>query len=370
MLTEDLIVDFDFEVFSSPLADERPSGEDLKYSQLFRDIEEARRGDDLSLPTGVWQASPKKSEWSTVERMCRDALMNVSKDIRLVAWLSEAWIKLYGVRALSAALRLYCVMHTVFWDTFYPQIDDDQAELRLAAFEKGINLLIQALVSVPFFSSEKESVVTLAVYRQAVYAMRFQEQTQNTFAQDQISLNLLNEILAQAPPRDIDSLLQSMTSARTMMQYLRELCETLPYPEQPGLYRLRDILDEMSGILGRYQPKLTVVSSLAEIKAEADKVQSNESMQIISSQDDSTIDMQPLMASPSQTIPTYFQNRDQAYKTLGIIADFLQKEEPHSPASFLIRRAIAWGEMNLPELFDELFQEGQDIAQVRRLLGF
>jgi len=53
------------------------------------------------------------------------------------------------------------------------------------------------------------------------------------------------------------------------------------------------------------------------------------------------------LPSPSQSSDSLsIESREQAYRILGEVADYLERTEPHSPTPYLIRRAISWGEMN------------------------
>ncbi|NRA90567.1 MAG: hypothetical protein HRU43_05510 [Simkaniaceae bacterium] len=63
------------------------------------------------------------------------------------------------------------------------------------------------------------------------------------------------------------------------------------------------------------------------------------------------------------------QSRQQAYELLSQIADYLSEIEPHSPTPYLIRRAVAWGDMSLGELMSELAQQSGDIQHAMRFLG-
>ena len=62
-------------------------------------------------------------------------------------------------------------------------------------------------------------------------------------------------------------------------------------------------------------------------------------------------------------------SREIAYSELERIAAFLSTIEPHSPAPYLIRRAIQWGGMNLAELYEDLLINEGNLAQIMRLLG-
>ena len=46
-------------------------------------------------------------------------------------------------------------------------------------------------------------------------------------------------------------------------------------------------------------------------------------------------------------------SRAQAYKMLDAAADYLLRAEPHSPAPYLVKRAVTWGRMPLQDLLKE-----------------
>lgn len=48
------------------------------------------------------------------------------------------------------------------------------------------------------------------------------------------------------------------------------------------------------------------------------------------------------------------QSRDEAYRLLAIVADYLMRYEPHSPVPYMLKRALDWGGKPLPELLAEL----------------
>ncbi|HEV3049255.1 MAG TPA: hypothetical protein VGX50_03060, partial [Longimicrobium sp.] len=63
------------------------------------------------------------------------------------------------------------------------------------------------------------------------------------------------------------------------------------------------------------------------------------------------------------------RSRDEAYALLEAAAGYLGRTEPHSPTPWLVRRAVAWGGMELVELLETLIDEGYDLKSLRLLLG-
>lgn len=63
------------------------------------------------------------------------------------------------------------------------------------------------------------------------------------------------------------------------------------------------------------------------------------------------------------------RDRAHAYRLLQDIADYLSKHEPHSPTPYLLRRAVAWGGMPLPDLLREVVQQEGDLSRYLAMLG-
>ncbi|MDF5931911.1 type VI secretion system protein TssA [Pseudomonas aeruginosa] len=62
-------------------------------------------------------------------------------------------------------------------------------------------------------------------------------------------------------------------------------------------------------------------------------------------------------------------SREDAYRQLLLIADYLARTEPHSPVPYLIKRAVEWGNKPLSELLAELINADSEARRVWSLLG-
>ena len=79
------------EALLQPVRPEQPGGRDLRFEPVFSEILEARRSDDV---TG------KLPQWDVVAELSLEALQ-ISKDIRLCCFLTEAGIFLDGFPGLA-----------------------------------------------------------------------------------------------------------------------------------------------------------------------------------------------------------------------------------------------------------------------------
>ena len=79
----------DLEALLSPISEEAPSGESLRYSGLYDEVAEARRADD-NLNLGEWQTELKVADYRKVKDLVIPALSTQTKDLQLAVWLCEA----------------------------------------------------------------------------------------------------------------------------------------------------------------------------------------------------------------------------------------------------------------------------------------
>lgn len=62
-------------------------------------------------------------------------------------------------------------------------------------------------------------------------------------------------------------------------------------------------------------------------------------------------------------------SREEAYRQLLLIAEYLARTEPHSPVPYLIRRGVEWGNKPLSELLGELISADAESRRLWTLLG-
>jgi type VI secretion system protein ImpA len=131
------------EVLLQPVGPELPGGRDLRYEPVFSEILEARRSDDV---TG------KVPQWGLVADRSLEALQ-ISKDIRLCCFLTEAGIFLDGFSALRDCLRLTREVVTRFWDQgLIPLIENGDLDYRSGSFAWFNDRMADAIRLIPITS--------------------------------------------------------------------------------------------------------------------------------------------------------------------------------------------------------------------------
>ncbi|HOM28864.1 MAG TPA: type VI secretion system protein TssA [Deltaproteobacteria bacterium] len=122
------------ELLLKPIDGGNPSGGDLRYSEVYDRIKEARRADDM-LNQGDWQREPKRADWALVVETAREALATKTKDLQLAVWLTEGLMRRQGFEGLACGLDLLAGLLENFWDTLYPLAEDGDLEYRSAPLE-------------------------------------------------------------------------------------------------------------------------------------------------------------------------------------------------------------------------------------------
>ena len=124
----------DMDAILTPLEGDNPSGENLRYTTVYDEIQEARRADDL-LEQGDWQHEVKTSDWNQVFSLCVDALTTKTKDLQIAAWLLESLTCTAGFEGVSQGLTVIAEFLDHFWETLYPEIEDDDLDYRAGPLE-------------------------------------------------------------------------------------------------------------------------------------------------------------------------------------------------------------------------------------------
>jgi type VI secretion system protein ImpA len=77
----------------------------------------------------------------------------------------------------------------------------------------------------------------------------------------------------------------------------------------------------------------------------------------------------PTSSAESHDAMGPINSREDAYRMLEAVAQYLQKTEPHSPTPYLVMRAVTWGRMSLGDLMQEIVREEGDMNRYFSLLG-
>jgi type VI secretion system protein ImpA len=361
----------DFEKIMQPIAVENPSGESLQYSGLYDEIREARRA-DKDLPQGQWQTELKVADYRQVINLAVPALETQTKDLQIAAWLSESLIKQYGFAGLRDSFKLLSGLQETFWETIFPEIDEGDMEGRANAIEwmdtqgafavKGAKITGGEGYSYLDFEDSKrfdipENIDTLDSTDQ----QKFRELQAQAEKENRVTADRWRKAKAASRRAFYEELFFVVEECRTEFNELnRVIEEKFDRNQMPGTTNLKKALDDIQTIV-----KKLLEDKRAEEPDAADAV--------VAAAESATDEAETSVATgSSKTLATAgaIQNRQDAIRRLAELAEFFRKTEPHSPVSYLVERAVNWGEMPLEAWLQDVIKDETVLFQLRQTLGF
>ena len=358
-----------------PVATESPCGASLRYDPIYTDIRLAREEDDPNLPMRQWERPLKKADWLFIETQCFEALAKKSKDLQLVAWLTEAWMRLYGLQGLASGLKLMHDLPVAFWEGIHPLITDGDTEPRKAPFEwvsESLAVSLKIHVVMMTILERSPSKITLVEWdrltAEDVHAQDILQPKKETApAEFQLEPISRSELLSLAKsPAHAESLLSQLSQVRECIQIVQNLQKFLDEKlatDSPNLSKLMSCLSAFERVLAALTASLGKGSSTANS-------QSTSQAEDLPDQGHTAMQEQGeynLQSSEWQS--GQWRTREEAYATLEAVASYLQQREPHSPTPYLIQKAVRWGRLPLPELMKEIMREEGDLNRMSNLFG-
>ncbi len=363
----------DVEALLAPIPGEKPSGEETRYSGLYDEVREARRAED-TLEQGDWKREPKVADWPHVKRSTLDALENRTKDLQICAWLTEALARLHGFPGLRDGLKVMSGLHERFWESVYPEIEeDDDLEGRantLSGFDRAV---ADALKSV---------AITRAPGLADISYLQFEDSKQfdipeNLESLDSDTIERANALKARAQKEGrttSEDWRKAKGASRRAFYEETYLLLNECWAEYLALDR---VMDEKFGRqtpgLGELKKSLDAVKSLVEKTLKEKRILEPDAVVVMEEEsvgELSGADGEPgLSASTSSSLSGPVRSRQEALRRLREVADFFRQTEPHSPVSYLVQRAVKWGEMPLDTWLAEVIKDDNVLSSLRETLG-
>ena len=354
----------DVETILAPIPGDNPSGENLQYSGLHDEIREARRADDPTTKAD-WQTELKVADWDEVVSLAESALKTKTKDLQVGAWMCEALLKRNGFAGLRDGLRVMCGFHENFWDSVYPEIDEGDLDARancLALMDRQCAFGAKAVALTDVRGEENYSFLAwertklpddFSKIAQAnrAEADRIKQESEKA-AEEWTRLNRLT------PRRFYEHLNTLLNECWEAFQGLDRAMDQKFGRQTPGLGELKKSLESLRSIVDKIVKEKRVL--------EPDPVGG-----------DALVDGETTEVAVGQTAGAgsgalsvgAIRGRQEALRRLSEIAEFFQKTEPHSPVSYLVERAVKWGNMPLEQWLQEVIKDSTVLGQVQETLG-
>ncbi len=357
----------DFDRLLAPLSDERPSGESLQYSGLYDEIREARRADDV-LEQGDWKRELKVADWDEVVAPAIDALQTKTKDLQIAAWLAEGLTMLHGFAGARDGLKLMKGLHAEFWDTCYPEIDEGDMEGRanvLSFFDRQLTLALRKapLTRAPGMAFSwlewnesrafdiPESIIGPL---DAESLTRLADLKRQATEENKTSGEDFRKAKASTPKSYYEDASKTLAQAWDEFQGLDRVMDEKFGRQTPGLSELKKGIEEVRRVVdGILKEKRALEPDAPAAGAEGEEAGAGGGGAVYR------------VAGPSGPI----RGRGDALAKLGEVAEFFRQTEPHSPVSYLVQRAITWGQMPLETWLADVIKDASVLEGIKETLG-
>ena len=351
-----------------PISDENPAGENLQYSGLHDEIREARRADD-DLEQGDWKRDLKTADWWQVFSLSTDALTEKTKDLQVCAWLAESLVKLHGLAGLRDGLKIMRGLHEQFWDTIYPEIDEGDLDARANALAFMDRQTAIAIKDVQVTSASSGANFSYAQYEDS---KQF-EIPEDLSALSSEQIERIDELKAQIAEEHklttddwgkakratrrafFEELYALLDECWVEYQSLDQVMDEKFGRQTPGLGDLRKTLDAIRSLVGN------IVKEKRISEPYPDELQQ-----------DSGVEAEGDGSGAYTIVPGTngsIKARQDAFRRLSEVADYFRVTEPHSPVTYLVERAIKWGQMPLELWLADVIKDGGVLGQLRETLG-
>ncbi len=298
--------------------------------------------------------------WNTVRTKGETILREHSKDMAIAAWLTEALFRSDGFQGLYEGLTVCRQLCELYWDSLYPpadEIDVSEGILTTVAQLGGLGAALEIAI---FQFQLTDTGRTMEDYvRAGTNQPKDPDQRQRAERSGMLTL----DVLAAEGLK---------SKAERLSQKIKNLDDVVS-----EIYALKAVLDEKSGF---NEDGVALTPNLGQLLELVIKVR------------DAVMFVRGAVPEPPPEAVTSAEgapneavaqaggglvltggtgmNREAVFAELLRIADFFERSEPQSPVPHVLRQAVKWGRMQLPELLVELLGRGDTLNNVALRAGF
>ena len=357
----------DIESLVSPISDDNSVGSDIRQdtspTSIYNQIKDARNAARAAERHSMFDGdnSEAMQNWYKILELAPEILKHHAKDLEVASWYTEALIRRSGFQGLRDGFAVIHGLIENYWDNIYPLPDEeDGLETRIAPLT-GLNgegaegVLIAPIRNVTITEIGEPSPFSFWQYKQALDIQKITDDDARSKKSAKIGYTLEDIENAVAGSSQefyvnlCDDMAVSINEYRAISQALDNLCG-------------RNDAPPTSNIINTLEDALSIVKHVARFK-----------LPVKSSNEEDIGDAAGGESAGGKsgvvTVPGVISNRDEAFRHLNNIAQFFRKTEPHSPISYIIDKAVRWGDMDLTELMKELIPDSSSRDYYSSLTG-
>ncbi len=331
-----------------PIPGDNPAGANLYYAPVYDKIKEARREEE-DVAQGIWATERKLADWPLVIKLASEALATKSKDLQLAAWLTEAVLRREGLGGLKEGLDLLRGLIENFWDNLYPELEDGDAEFRATPlqwvgdhFEQAIKRSPLTRSGLDWFQYKESRTIG---YEEDATTEEKREVRQTAINENKITGELWDTAFNGTPKAYYLALEQSYDATLESLEALGQVSDEKFGNFSPNYGKLRDTLQEVRQSVHillqkkrETEPDEPVAGEPAtawEAEPAVEEVQAGAGAAAAPAR------------APARRVsagPEPVDREDAAARVIAV-AKYLRREDPYSPAPYLLLRGLRWGEL-------------------------
>lgn len=342
---------YDLSHLAQPVDAAQPCGPDCEYEGTFLALSQAVAGKpeqqfgDTIIPA-------VEPDWRVVEQLACELLAK-TKDLRVVAWLTEAATRLHGIAGFAQGLQLMNLLCAQYWDEVHPRLvidGDNDPYLRIGALSSLAGGGGSYAGSAPILRALRDALivddaVTLKIRDVELAAAN---DAAARYSDGQI-VSILKDAIAQSS-EPVAAFEQAVVAFSALGA---QVASRMAGEEQPDFSAMEALLKTVNGAIARARTAAgTEASGAEDVSAEPE-------------------DAARAAAVARGGATAEVRSREDVRRALQRACAWLEQHEPSNPASLFARRAERMLGMGFIDIVQELspdsMQHIQMVTGVKRL---
>lgn len=347
-------------------------GEDLIFDPRIDAIVAARQEDDPLLAQGNWVTELKVADWDFVKNQCAELLSHTSKDMKLALWYVDALSHTDHLAGISQGLSLLQTLNDDYWLTMYPPLDgeEESMDIRAGLLSWFVKALTDDIKQLSLADTKVESY-NYNYYLTARDHDKQRQQNHDSETSNQLTLSDYNHAIKNSSKAWQKTLMSNLNKVTEQWQALTDQLNDLMGMDAPVFAPVTDLLMALKQHLHPLLPEYADTTNSISQEGVADTVNSTDDHESTKSNGNKSL------ASTKNVTLTDFNpsnrdhqsNRRQALKLLAQIQEYFATNEPHSPVTFLLGRAIDWADMPLDQWLAHIIKNEDQLSMISDMVG-
>ena len=347
-------------------------GEDLIFDPRIDAIVAARQEDDPLLAQGNWVTELKVADWNFVKNQCAELMSHTSKDMKLALWYVDALSHTDHLAGISQGLSLLQTLNDDYWLTMYPPLDgeEESMDIRAGLLSWFVKALTDDIKQLSLADTKVESY-NYNYYLTARDHDKQRQQNPDSETSNQLTLSDYNHAIKNSNETWQKTLMSNLNKVTEQWQALTDQLNDLMGMDAPVFAPVTDLLMALKQHLHPLLPEYADTTNSISQEGIADTVDSTGDHESTKSNGNKSL------ASTKNVTLTDFNpsnrdhqsNRRQALKLLAQIQEYFATNEPHSPVTFLLGRAIDWADMPLDQWLAHIIKNEDQLSMISDMVG-